>query len=53
MYAIRSYYVQRGNDHLGAKRCELVVQRAGVIGVGVKQSCSDLLVTNCDEFIFV
>lgn len=23
-----------------------------VIGVGVKQSCSDLLVTNCDEFIF-
>ncbi|WP_281985364.1 NYN domain-containing protein [Azonexus hydrophilus] len=23
-----------------------------VIGVGVKQSCSDLLVTNCDEFIY-
>ena len=23
-----------------------------VIGVGVKQSCSDLLITNCDEFIF-
>jgi len=23
-----------------------------VIGVGVKQSCSDLLITNCDEFIY-
>lgn len=23
-----------------------------VVGVGVKQSCSDLLVTNCDEFIY-
>jgi uncharacterized protein (TIGR00288 family) len=23
-----------------------------VIGVGVKQSCSDLLIANCDEFIF-
>ncbi|MQY51743.1 NYN domain-containing protein [Rhodocyclus tenuis] len=23
-----------------------------VIGVGVKQSCSDLLISNCDEFIF-
>ena len=23
-----------------------------VIGVGVRQSCSDLLVANCDEFIF-
>ena len=23
-----------------------------VIGVGVKQSCSDLLVTNCEEFIY-
>ena len=49
---VNTFVIISGDSDFSPLVSKLRENNKAVIGVGVRQSCSDLLVANCDEFIF-
>ncbi len=49
---VNTFVIVSGDSDFSPLVSKLRENAKYVIGVGVKQSCSDLLIANCDEFIF-
>jgi len=49
---VNTFVIISGDSDFSPLVSKLRENAKKVIGVGVKQSCSDLLITNCDEFIY-
>ena len=49
---VDTFVIISGDSDFSPLVCKLRENNKGVIGVGVKNSTSDLLIANCDEFIF-
>src|SRR5690606_12339816 len=49
---VNTFVIISGDSDFSPLVSKLRENRSEVIGVGIKQSTSDLLIANCDEFIF-